>query len=606
MSENLKCIKCKKIFNTGRRLPIELPCSTKICINRNACLKCVNKHILPSKAEDGSYTCCNSDQHTIASNFIFERDESIFNKVKNRKNLTIKCMEHEDVYVEHYCHSCKKLICIRCYNNHAKHIEEQGGDSSFTPEKFSSYLNFVIPQLNEITEEIKQSVKIFKKALPCDKEFEEHEISSEISILQEEELKQDQVDINALVLRIRCLESEQLKNQDKFVKLNHIEKQLNDKLTKERQQQEEKFKTLKQSLDNKVNGSHEYILRTTDQKIQQGKQSMLNQFQNSKQQQDKLIKEQIELELNTLNQTFEQFKGQQNLRLQAQDTALSTNNQKLTNFETILKQNINKLSKKCVELQSSIGKDMETSCDRLQLKVKEYYRLYANSNSIALKNLQLLNGKAIQQIMGPSNINLLFTDQQLGTYSKAIQESIEFQFRKLVDWEIQKTQNSILSMEIQDYEAKQYSLLYKGSRDGFNYERLHQLCDNEGPTVTFIQSELGLVFGGYTSIPLTKPNITTQIRDEDAFIFSLSKRSTHRQIQNSQYGVQHHKNFLFAFGGSDICIHDNCNKNMYSKSNLGHTYSPPSDFKYDSNEAKSYLAGNERFQVLEIEVYSFQ
>ena len=45
------------------------------------------------------------------------------------------------------------------------------------------------------------------------------------------------------------------------------------------------------------------------------------------------------------------------------------------------------------------------------------------------------------------------------------------------------------------------------------------------------------------------------------------------------------------FGGDDIFITDNCNKNEESYSNLGSSYKLPDGIKYDSDEAKTYLGG---------------
>ncbi len=49
-------------------------------------------------------------------------------------------------------------------------------------------------------------------------------------------------------------------------------------------------------------------------------------------------------------------------------------------------------------------------------------------------------------------------------------------------------------------------LVYKGSRDGFRKERLWSLCDNYPHSITFIQSEFGNIFGGYSSKPWNNDN----------------------------------------------------------------------------------------------------
>ena len=60
---------------------------------------------------------------------------------------------------------------------------------------------------------------------------------------------------------------------------------------------------------------------------------------------------------------------------------------------------------------------------------------------------------------------------------------------------------------------------------------------------------------------------------------------------------------LCCFGGSELCINDNCNVNENSNSNIGDTYKPPEGMVYNSEEAKKYLAGSHKFRVEEIEVY---
>ena len=57
--------------------------------------------------------------------------------------------------------------------------------------------------------------------------------------------------------------------------------------------------------------------------------------------------------------------------------------------------------------------------------------------------------------------------------------------------------------------------------------------------------------------------------------------------------------------GDDLCIFDNSNQNKKSYSNLDHSYSHPY-YEYETEEARSFLAGSYKFQVSEIEVYTKQ
>lgn len=130
------------------------------------------------------------------------------------------------------------------------------------------------------------------------------------------------------------------------------------------------------------------------------------------------------------------------------------------------------------------------------------------------------------------------------------------------------------------------------------------MCDNIGHTVSLISSEQGKLFGGYSSIPWTSPIATEWKKDDKAFIFSLTNRTKHVQVQNKQQALDHSKDYSVAFGrGHDFRISDNCNINNESYSNFGYTFSLPEGMVLNSDEAKSYLAGTYQYKVIEVEVY---
>jgi hypothetical protein len=47
---------------------------------------------------------------------------------------------------------------------------------------------------------------------------------------------------------------------------------------------------------------------------------------------------------------------------------------------------------------------------------------------------------------------------------------------------------------------KSFSLLYRGSRDGFKASVFHRLCDGQPMTVTIVLTTNGNIFGGFTPI----------------------------------------------------------------------------------------------------------
>ena len=78
------------------------------------------------------------------------------------------------------------------------------------------------------------------------------------------------------------------------------------------------------------------------------------------------------------------------------------------------------------------------------------------------------------------------------------------------------------------------------------------------------------------------------------------------KIKWSRYnGIYCEKSHGPAFGGHDLIIADKSNTNTISYSNIGHSYTHP-DYAYGSNEANLFLAGSNKFQVSEIEVYAKQ
>ncbi|KAL3777416.1 hypothetical protein ACHAW5_010218 [Stephanodiscus triporus] len=66
----------------------------------------------------------------------------------------------------------------------------------------------------------------------------------------------------------------------------------------------------------------------------------------------------------------------------------------------------------------------------------------------------------------------------------------------------------------------EFSLLYRGSRDGNSGSSFHSKCDNMGCTITIVETVCGLVLGGYSSTPWSSEIVSTQAHK--AFLFALS------------------------------------------------------------------------------------
>jgi len=141
-------------------------------------------------------------------------------------------------------------------------------------------------------------------------------------------------------------------------------------------------------------------------------------------------------------------------------------------------------------------------------------------------------------------------------------------------------------------------LLFRASKNGFKAAAFHTKCDNQGPTVTIVQSTKGNVFGGYSSISWSGTT-ANYVTDNNSFIFlvrSSRKIKAKYKCKTPGYAVYHNSVYGPVFGGGfDFCLYDNCNAVNSSYANAGHTYDCQSD--------QTLLAGEYNFTVKEYEVF---
>ncbi len=122
----------------------------------------------------------------------------------------------------------------------------------------------------------------------------------------------------------------------------------------------------------------------------------------------------------------------------------------------------------------------------------------------------------------------------------------------------------------------------------------------------FKAKNTSFIFGGFTAVKLDKSNKYKS--DPNAFLFSLTNNDDQPlklKIDSNRHesAIRCHPKFGPIFGsGDDICIADNANTTRKNYSRLGHTYKHP-QYAQGTNEAKTFLAGSNRFQLDEIEVY---
>jgi hypothetical protein len=150
-----------------------------------------------------------------------------------------------------------------------------------------------------------------------------------------------------------------------------------------------------------------------------------------------------------------------------------------------------------------------------------------------------------------------------------------------------------------------WTLLYRGTRDGFGSDDFHSKCDGHCNTLTILKAkESSYIFGGFTTVSWDRSSGCKS--DPNAFIFSLTnkdRKPVKIKVESNRHhrAIYCHSSCGSSFGG-DICIANNANTTMDSFSNLGDCYKHP-QYEYGTDEADTFLAGSHHFQLDEIEVY---
>ena len=184
---------------------------------------------------------------------------------------------------------------------------------------------------------------------------------------------------------------------------------------------------------------------------------------------------------------------------------------------------------------------------------------------------------------------------------------------KIINW-LKNPNNKIKN---QNKTLKEIKLLYRGSRDGFRANIFHEKCNNEGETLTIIESKDNFIFGGYTEInwdntiwngKVGEYNNARRNGIGNEFVFTLKNphgiKETKYNMKNEwlNHSICCDAHLGPIFGCNDIRIEDNCNikenKFSYYDFNKG-------EYCFDDNTGYKRLlfTGKKTFLVKEIEVF---
>jgi hypothetical protein len=167
----------------------------------------------------------------------------------------------------------------------------------------------------------------------------------------------------------------------------------------------------------------------------------------------------------------------------------------------------------------------------------------------------------------------------------------------------------------EEFRTKAFTLLWRGSRDGFGAPEFHRLCDGHASTLTVILDTDGNMFGGFTPLAWESrrpkaiwddtncqkadPNLKT-------FLFTLTNPHNFPARRFPLKAEQMHMAIYCTHDrGPDFCDisiwDDSRAKTVGCTSNFGRRYT--NDTGIDS---KTFFTGGEYFRVKEIEVFEIR
>jgi hypothetical protein len=151
--------------------------------------------------------------------------------------------------------------------------------------------------------------------------------------------------------------------------------------------------------------------------------------------------------------------------------------------------------------------------------------------------------------------------------------------------------------------GRKWTLLYRGSQDGFGASNFHAKCDGRANTLTVILTVKDAIMGGFTPIAWASSGGYRMDNAKTSFLFTLKnpRNIPPRKfaLSKPEYAIYCGSDRSAGFGGGqDLVVFGGCNNRADSYTNFGHSYA--NDTGINDNEV---LAGEYNFTVKEIEVF---
>jgi hypothetical protein len=153
-----------------------------------------------------------------------------------------------------------------------------------------------------------------------------------------------------------------------------------------------------------------------------------------------------------------------------------------------------------------------------------------------------------------------------------------------------------------EFRRKRFTLLWRGSRDGFGADDFHDRCDGHAPTLTLILDTEGNIFEGFTLAEWDSGVHYMADPSLKSFLFTLKNPHNFRA---RKFALTAQMKDQAIYCGSewgphfaDIFVSRNCHASSGSWSYLGHCYANDT-----GRVGNTVLTGSSNFTVKEIEVF---
>jgi hypothetical protein len=159
----------------------------------------------------------------------------------------------------------------------------------------------------------------------------------------------------------------------------------------------------------------------------------------------------------------------------------------------------------------------------------------------------------------------------------------------------------------EEFRAKSFELLWRGSRDGFGAAEFHCRCDGQANILTLILDTSGNTFSGFTPVEWDSSSGYKGNDSVRSFLFTLTNphgvlaRKFVLRGEKKQNAICCNSGFGPIFGFIDICVANDCNANTRSFTRIGTNWG---NRTYANNTTiAEFLTGAFNFTVKEIEAF---